>query len=76
MLPLAGLYDAERAVEDAPVGIDGHSDAEVIGAVVGVAIEPGAVVHVAVAGGGMCDRFRGLMYGVIVEFVEHFAVVA
>ena len=62
---------AEGAVEDAAVRIDRHADAEVVGAVVRVAVEPSAVVDVAVAGRRVGDRLRRLVDRIVVELVQH-----
>src|SRR5262245_13430552 len=68
---LAVAHDREAAVHDAEVRIDGGADPEVVLAVLGVAVEPVAVVGVAVAGGGLRDRLGRLMDRVVVEAREH-----
>jgi hypothetical protein len=71
MLSPARLHRAERAVDHAPVRIDRHADAEIIRAVVGVAVEPRPVIDIAVAGRRMSDRLGRLVNRKIVERVEH-----
>ena len=59
------------AVEDAEVRVQRGADAEVELAVVLVAVEPVAVVGVAVAGRGLRDRLRRLVDRVVVELAQH-----
>src|SRR5882757_5804981 len=49
---LAGprLHDAEGAIQDPAMRVDGHPDTEIVGAVTGVAVEPCPIVNIAVAG--------------------------
>src|SRR6476646_10056268 len=68
---LAVAHDAQAAVEDAEVRVQRGADAEVELAVVLVAVEPVAVVGVAVAGRGLRDRLRRLVDRVVVELAEH-----
>ena len=70
---LSVAHDAEAAVEDAEVRVQRGADAEVELAVVLIAVEPVAVVGVAIAGGGRRDRLRRLVDRVVVEFAEHCA---
>ncbi len=63
--------DAERRVHDAPVRVDGEGDAEVELAVPREAVEPVAVVGVAVAGRGVRQRLWRLVQGVVVVSGEH-----
>ena len=58
--------DAETAIHDAQVRVDRHSDAKVEFAVVLVAIEPVAVVDIAVARCGHCHGLGGLVDRVVV----------
>src|SRR5438034_101134 len=68
---LAVAHDAEAAVEDAEVRVQRGADAEVELAVVLVAVEPVAVVGVAVARRGLRDRLRRLVDRVVVELAQH-----
>ena len=68
---LAVAHDAEAAVEDAEVRVQRGADAEVELAVVLVAVEPVAVVGVAVAAHGRRDRLRRLVDRVVVELAQH-----
>src|SRR5262249_34744297 len=69
LLAVAG--DREAAVHDLEVGIERGADAEVELAVVLVAVEPVAVVDVAIARSGPCDRLGRLVDGIVVELGEH-----
>ena len=68
---LAVAHDAEAAVEDAQVRVQRGADAEVELAVVLVAVEPVAVVGVAIAAHGRGDRLRRLVDRVVVELAQH-----
>src|SRR5262249_42182980 len=68
---LAAADDAEAAVEDAEVGVQRGADAEVELAVVLVAVEPVAVVGVAIAAHRGRDRLGRLVDRVVVELAEH-----
>ena len=71
MLAPIRLHDAECTIENAAMRINRHTDAEVIGTVGCVAVEPRAVVDVAVARRRMGDRLRRLVNGVVVQLVQH-----
>ena len=64
-------HDAEAAVEDAEVRVQRGTDAEVELAVVLVAVEPVAVVGVAIAAHGRGDRLRRLVDRIVVELAQH-----
>ena len=71
VLSPAGLDHTECAIQHPAVRIDRHADAEVVRAVGRIAVEPGAVVDVAVRRGRMGDRLGGLVDRVVVQLVEH-----
>ena len=71
MLASIARHDTEGAIENAAMRVDRHADTEIIGPVLRIAVEPCAVIDVAVAGRRMGDRFGRLMDRVIVELVEH-----
>ena len=68
---LAAAHDAEAAVQDAPVRVEAHGHAEVELPVVGVAVEPVAIVHVAITGGGVRHRLGRLVDRVVVQSGKH-----
>ena len=63
------VHDRERGVDDAAVRVHRHAGREV--EVLGVAVEPEAVVVVRVTGRGVRDRQRGLVDRVVVEGCQH-----
>ena len=65
----AVVHDGERAVDDAAVRIHGHAGREV--EVLGVAVEPEAVVVVRVAARGVRERQRRLVDRIVVERCQH-----
>ena len=69
MLPLLRLNDTKRAIHDASVRVNRHAYAEVVGAVSSVAIEPGAVINVAIACREVRDGFWGLVNRIVVELI-------
>jgi hypothetical protein len=68
---LAVAHDREAAVQDSAVGIQAHPHGEVELPVVRVAVEPVAVVDVAVARRRVGDRLGDLVDRVVVESGEH-----
>jgi hypothetical protein len=63
------VHDAERSVDDATVGVEPERDREVV--ILGVAVEPEAVVVIGMAAARVRDRQRCLMHGVVVERCQH-----
>src|SRR5439155_2214700 len=68
---LAVAHDAEPAVNDPPVWVQTHPDCEVILPVVGVPVEPVAVIDVPVTGCRVRDGLRRLVDRVIVKLRKH-----
>ena len=71
VLEPTGLDRAERAVEDPAMWIDGQPDAEVLGGLLVVPVEPGAVVEVRVRGRRVRHGLGRLVDREVVEFVQH-----
>ena len=71
MLAPAGLDGTEVTVKDVPMGVHGHAEAEVAGAVVAVPVEPGPVIEVRIRSRRLRERLRCLMNREIVETIEH-----
>ena len=63
------VNDRERGVNDPAIRVHGHPGREV--EVLGVAVEPEAVVVVRVAARGVRDRQRGLVDRIVVERCQH-----
>ena len=71
VLALPRLHHAEGAIQNAAMGIDRHANAEVVRTVRRIAVEPGAVVDITIAGRGMGQRLGRLVNRIVVKFVEH-----
>ena len=63
--------DAEMGVHDPAVGIQPEAAFKQVGTVPIHAVEPVAIIEIAVALRGLRDRFRGLMNAVVVKVGNH-----
>ena len=71
MLQTAWDDHTEGAIHNVAMRIDCHANTEKVVAIARVAIEPGAIVDIAITRAGVGQWFRSLVNRKVVERVEH-----
>ncbi len=71
MLETTWTHDAKRAVENPEVRIHRHAYSKIVGSIRGIAVVPGSVVEIDIAGRRLRKWLRRLVHWIVVELIQH-----